>query len=251
MEGTYIFCAIQKPVQPSFGEVVLDGVSGRTYMITHDDMAFVAARVPQKIYHPNKDNLMAHQSILSSVMEKQEEVIPVSFGNVFKTDEDAKVILKKLEPQFIELFPEIKNKVELGLKIIGKQEWLEEEVHKDPAISKLQSIVSKKSKEAGYYDRMKLGELTQRFFTDKRQEIEKQIMLPLQKIATAAKSNDPISEKMLLNSAFLLAKEKEAQFDEAVNELHDEWGDKVEFKYSGPWPAYNFVNIRLKVEKPS
>lgn len=251
MDGTYVFCAVQNPIQPSFGDVELDGVSGSTYMISHGDMAFVAAKVPQKIYHPTKDNLMAHQAILSSVMKKQDEMIPVSFGNVFKTDEDAKVILKKLEPQFTELFPEIRNKIELGLKVIGKQEWLEEEIHKDPAIVRLKEAVSKKSKEAGYYDRMKLGELTQKFFTDKRRQIEEEILKPLQKLATAAKANEPISEKMLLNSAFLLDKDKEPQFDEAVNALHDKWEEKVDFKYSGPWPAYNFINIRLQVEKPS
>ena len=25
--------------------------------------------------------------------------------------------------------------------------------------------------------------------------------------------------------------------------------DKLTFRYSGPWPPYNFVNIRLKLER--
>ena len=25
--------------------------------------------------------------------------------------------------------------------------------------------------------------------------------------------------------------------------------DKLAFKYTGPWPPYNFVNIRLKLER--
>jgi hypothetical protein len=25
--------------------------------------------------------------------------------------------------------------------------------------------------------------------------------------------------------------------------------DKLTFKYTGPWPPYNFVNIRLKLER--
>ena len=42
--------------------------------------------------------------------------------------------------------------------------------------------------------------------------------------------------------------EKEEAFDQKVNDLFEVWKDKVEFKYTGPWPAYNFVNIILRIE---
>ena len=67
--------------------------------------------------------------------------------------------------------------------------------------------------------------------------------------AVSAKANDPSSEKMLLNASFLIDRDQEESFDQKVNEAHEKWKDKVEFNYSGPWPAYNFVNIRLKVEE--
>jgi hypothetical protein len=27
------------------------------------------------------------------------------------------------------------------------------------------------------------------------------------------------------------------------------FSDRLNFKYTGPWPPYNFVNIRLKLER--
>ena len=53
---------------------------------------------------------------------------------------------------------------------------------------------------------------------------------------------------MLLNAAFLVDEENDQAFDDLVNKLYEKWEDKVEFKYTGPWAAYNFVNIRLNIE---
>jgi hypothetical protein len=81
-----------------------------------------------------------------------------------------------------------------------------------------------------------------------QEEVEEQIYNPLLELAEAGKQNNIIPGKILLNAAFLLDRENEAAFDKKVNDLFENWRDKVEFKYTGPWPAYNFVNIRLRIE---
>ena len=43
--------------------------------------------------------------------------------------------------------------------------------------------------------------------------------------------------------------DREAEFDAAVNSVAKKFGDRLNFKYTGPWPPYNFVNIRLKLER--
>ena len=37
-------------------------------------------------------------------------------------------------------------------------------------------------------------------------------------------------------------------FDARVKSIASRF-DKLTFKYTGPWPPYNFVNIRLKLER--
>ena len=34
-----------------------------------------------------------------------------------------------------------------------------------------------------------------------------------------------------------------------VKEIASKYEGKLSFKYSGPWPPYNFVHIRLKLER--
>ena len=40
----------------------------------------------------------------------------------------------------------------------------------------------------------------------------------------------------------------ESAFDTRVKSIASE-NDKLTFRYTGPWPPYNFVNIRLKLER--
>lgn len=247
--GIYIFCGIQANDNHQFGNVTLEGEERQTFTIRYEDAAMVAAEVPMKIYHPNKENLMMHQQVISSVMSQNDTVIPISFGNVFQTKEDVKVLLKNLYPQFKKLFPEIKGKIELGLKVIGKKKWLEEEINKNPDVEKMSEQVKGKSENAAFYDRIKLGGMAQKFFASTQDEIKADIYEPLADFSDAAKLNSPVGEKMLLNAAFLIDAGQEEAFDQMINKLHGQWEDKVDFKYSGPWPAYNFINIRLKVEE--
>jgi hypothetical protein len=53
---------------------------------------------------------------------------------------------------------------------------------------------------------------------------------------------------MILNAAFLVSRDTEEHFDARVKALGADY-DKLTLKYTGPWPPYNFVNIRLKLER--
>lgn len=248
--GIYIFCGIQTEQDESFGTFELEGEERETFIVSYKDAAMVAAEVPMKIYHPNKENLMMHQQVISSVMQQMDAVIPISFGNVFNSKEDVRALLENIYPQLENLFPQIKGKIEVGLKVVGKKEWLEENIHKKDDVMKKKQVVQSKSEAAGYFDRIELGEMAKNFFESLQEDMRNEIHEPLSQLADAYRLNDPIGEKMLLNAAYLIDRDQEAAFDRKVNELHDNWNDQADFKYTGPWPAYNFINIQLKVEEP-
>jgi hypothetical protein len=53
---------------------------------------------------------------------------------------------------------------------------------------------------------------------------------------------------MVLNAAFLVRRDGEHAFVSRAKEIARRYPHLV-FKYTGPWPPYNFVNIRLKLER--
>ncbi|ARI76456.1 GvpL/GvpF family gas vesicle protein [Halobacillus mangrovi] len=249
--GVYVFCCIHVEDEKDFGSVHFEGEDRPIFTVSYKDAAMVAIEAPIKIYHPKKDNLMKHQQVISNVMENENAVVPISFGNVFQSLEDTEVLLKNLYPQLAKLFPEVSNKIEIGLKVVGKKEWLENQVEQNEGVMKQKQNVANKSEAAGYFDRIKLGEMAQNFFNKLKKEVEHDIHESLTKLSVSAKSNETLGEKMLLNGAYLIDRDKEEAFDKKVNDLHERWKGKVDFKYTGPWPAYNFINIKLKVEEPT
>jgi hypothetical protein len=52
---------------------------------------------------------------------------------------------------------------------------------------------------------------------------------------------------MIMNAAFLISRHQEGAFDKKIKDIAGRH-DQLTFKYTGPWPPYNFVNIRLKLE---
>jgi hypothetical protein len=98
---------------------------------------------------------------------------------------------------------------------------------------------------------MQLGRMIDKALEERSVEYVREIYETLRAICVASRDNKPIGDKMIMNAAFLLEREREAEFDAAVNRVARKFGDRLNFKYTGPWPPYNFVNIRLKLEPSS
>lgn len=241
--GVYTFGAIQTSESQTFGTVHLAGEDRKIYTIPYKDMAMVVANAPIQIYDPSRPNLKAHQEVVSQVMSKH-SIIPMSFGNVLETEQDVIILLENLYGEMAKIFPKIKNKMEVGLKVIADKKWLAQKAQEQPALKELQQ--RSQSGSAGYYDQIRVGEAAKNFMLSLQKDCEATVFNPLSKIADAAKSNEVINERMLLNAAFLVDWDKEEAFDEKVNEVFEQWEGKADFKYTGPWPAYNFIDIKLK-----
>lgn len=247
--GIYALGIIEtkEPVTVTFGKVNFDQKESKVFTIHYEDIAMVAARVPIKVYTPKKRNVLSHQYVLTKVMETY-SVIPFSFGNTFKSVADVKKLLKSLYTELKTILEKIQGKIEVGLKVVGKKAWLEEEVRDYGNIEHILREIDNKSENAAFYDRIKLGEEANAFFESLQQTIVTEIFTPLSDLAFQSKQNELMNERILLNAAFLIDRSTEKGFDHKVNDLYEKWEGKLDFNYSGPWPAYNFINIRLKIE---
>jgi|KBSMisStaDraftv2_1062788.scaffolds.fasta_scaffold81824_3 hypothetical protein len=77
-----------------------------------------------------------------------------------------------------------------------------------------------------------------------------EILRQLGDVSLASRLNAPFGPGMVMNAAFLVQRSGEAGFDHGVREISQRYPDLM-FKRSGPWPPYNFVRIRLQLERPS
>jgi len=63
------------------------------------------------------------------------------------------------------------------------------------------------------------------------------------------KINDKYGERMILNAAFLIKNETEAEFDKAINSFDEHYGKLISYKYVGTLPPYNFVNLVINTQE--
>jgi hypothetical protein len=181
---------------------------------------------------------------------KQHTVIPMSFGTVFRTDDDIKEVLKSIYPSLKDVLKQMEGKVEFGLKVTWDRDQIIEELkreHED--IHRFHQEITRKHLQSTYLARMQLGRMIDKALAERSAQYVREIYDGLRDACVASRDNKPIGEKMILNAAFLIQRAREDEFDAAVNRVARKFGTRLNFKYTGPWPPYNFVNIRLKLER--
>ena len=249
-EGKYVYCVVRLESARDFGEIGIGG-SHRVYTVHHRDLAAVVSDTPIVIYDPTRENVLAHEFVNETVM-REFTVIPMSFGTVFRSEEDVLELLRSTYQAFTDVLEKMKGKIEFGLKVLWDRDKVIEQIEsQQDEIRGLKEEISRNAASSTYFARMQLGRLLESALEEWGNRYVSDIHEALKPVAVASRSNKPIGDRMILNAAFLVDRSQEKLFDERVKEVSRKYEDLLTFKYTGPWPPYNFVNIKLKLEKAS
>jgi len=231
--------------EKTFPEIAgIEGGKERVHTVPYRELAMVVSNTPRAVYDPLRENAMAHQEIISRIMQEY-DIIPVSFGTTLKNKAAVHDFLAGLYDKLKDTMARIKGKIELGLKVSWKKDIFAAEIEAlNPEISRLKKEMAAKTT-IDYHETIRLGELVKQAAETGANDYLGLIYEPLRALAAAACLNNTIGPRMILNAAFLVEKEKEAAFDRKVNDICQPYLDKLTFKYTGPWPPYNFVDIKL------
>src|SRR4051794_18790773 len=246
--GKYVYCIVRSERQRDFGAIGIGG-GQRVFTVAYRDLAAVVSDTPIVIYDPTRENVLAHEFVNETVM-REHTVIPMSFGTVFRSEEDVTELLRSTYQAFSDVLDKMRDKIEFGLKVLWDREKVVASLERDnDEIRRLKDEISRHTASSTYFARMQLGRLMESALEEIGTRYVADIHDALKPAAVASRSNKPIGDRMILNAAFLVNRAQEDAFDERVKEVSRKYDDLLTFKYSGPWPPYNFVNIKLKLEK--
>ena len=245
--GKYVYCIIRANDVLSFGPIGIGAEPTMVGTVSWRDLAAVVSDAPVGIQDPTRDNVLAHQRVNEIVMQEH-TVLPMSFGTVFKTRDDIVEFLRSAHDAFADVLNKMENKLEFGLKVLWDRDAVVRQIEsEDEDIRRLKAQIATQ-KGSTYFARMQYGRLVDAAMQVRGDRFVAEIFERLRDVAVASRSNKPIGDRMIMNAAFLVSRSQEAAFDARVKELGTRF-DKLTFKYTGPWPPYNFVNIRLKLER--
>jgi len=131
-------------------------------------------------------------------------LVPAAFGTVVYDETILKRLFRRGYQSMKESLTLVENMVELGLKVV-------------------------------IFDSME----------DPSSNVHPDIILePLRQHVDQSRSGELFSDKLLLNTSFLINKDKIDAFSETVFKLIEEY-PTLRILYSGPWAPYNFVYIKI------
>jgi hypothetical protein len=247
--GRYVYGIIEAKEPLAFGKMGIGTQGEMVYTVHHGDIAAVVSKTNVYIFDPTRENALAHEHVIESVM-KSHTIIPMAFGTVFRTDEDIRQVLKSIYTSLKDVLKQMEGKVEFGLKVSWDRDHIIEELKRDDEeIHRLHAELTKKHLQSTYFARMQLGRMIDKSLSERSSEFVREIYDGLRFACVASRDNKPIGDKMIMNAAFLILRHREPDFEAAVNKVARKFGDRLNFKLTGPWPPYNFVNIRLKFER--
>ncbi len=253
----YLYCLIRSEKDQPFSNKRLKtrGMGengGPVYTVHFEDLAFVVSDCADERYEATRQNTLCHQKVIEEVMERGFNPLPVRFGtiatatSVRTTEERLRQVLRRRFGEFQGLLSDMEDKVEVGLKVFWKKERLFADIVSEYRQVRMlrDRIASRPSSGLAWRDeRIQRGTLVSRAVEDKRQREAPLLIRPLRPIAYDYKTNNIMTDTMVLNGAFLVYKERLEEFDAAVDRLDEMFGDRMKFNYVGCLPPFNFIEI--------
>jgi hypothetical protein len=248
-DGIYVYSIIECLEPRTFGKLGIGSRGDEVYTVHYKDLAAVVSRTPLLVYDPTRENVLAHEHVNEVSIEHGFTPVPMSFGTLFKTEKDIVEFLEDTYSDLRDVLVKMKDKLEFNLRVNWTREEVLAEIERDDeSIRRLKEEISK-SQQSTYFARMQLGRLVEQALSEKSDAYVRDIYESLRDGAIASRSNKPIGDKMIMNTAFLVERERAEIFDQKVQEIAQRFEGKLSFRYTGPWPPWNFVTIRLQLER--
>ena len=256
-EAKYLYCVIKCGEERSInGASAIGGRGDGIHTVVFEDLACVVSDSPDMKYDSTRANMMAHETVIEQTMSEF-TVLPTRFSTVTRKNSGSPVedirhkLLEKRYKEFLSLHEEMDNRIELGLKVLWRDEKAiyDEIVAEHGELRKLRDSVKGKSPEATHFDRMRLGEMVKKALDRKREKEAKMLLARLRPITDRLLENRNMMDRMVLNATFLVSKDRERECDEMVERLDEQLGERMVFKYTGPNPPFSFCEIVVNWEE--
>ncbi|GFP30520.1 GvpL/GvpF family gas vesicle protein [Candidatus Hakubella thermalkaliphila] len=246
-EGKYIYCIIGTNEGRNFGPIGIGDRGDGVYTIGYQDLSAVISNSPMTKYVVSRENMTAHEKVIEEVM-KDYSVLPVRFCTVATSAEEVRNLLRKRYTEFKNLLRDMDNKTELGVRALWKNmnAIFQEIVDENKKIKQLREKIAAKPSDQTYADKIALGEMVKASLEAKKEREGREILDGLKKSSVDFRTNKIYGDNMILNAAFLVDRSREKEFDNQVDELSTKYDGRIKFKYVGPVPPFNFVNIVVK-----
>jgi hypothetical protein len=196
-----------------------------------------------------EEMLQAHEDVVDALM-KSNTIVPFQFGTILKDEQAVLKMLQDSEQKFEHLLTKFAGRAEWGMKVYVDQQEFSKYMEQSKRES--QNVAEKRvglSRGAAYLLERKREEEEKDRALVQLAEVSEIIFHTLEKVAYEGRLNKTLPQKltgkkkeMILNTVYLVEREKVASFCKQGKHLMDQYRRMgLELESSGPWPPYSFT----------
>jgi hypothetical protein len=251
-DGKYIYCIVASEQDSYFGSIGIGEEENLVHTIGCDGLCMVVSDHPLSRFVVSPENILAHQKVLEKVMEEYNSVLPVKFGTIASTVDEIRNLLSKRAVEFKRLLGAFENKVEINIKGTWKNiNMIFQEIdQEDLSVQEIRKQVNALEDEKRKKEKMvEAGLLVQKALENKKELEAEEIVHEFKRTIFEYKHNPINSDPMFMNTAFLLNKGRAKEFDFLMEDIALKSANRIDFKCTGPLPAFNFIDLQVFPEE--
>ena len=259
--GKYIYGIIDSCDELLFSDIDLSASNevspriknngGKVYSISYKDISAVVSDSEIVDYNDLLKievarKLLRHQQVIEKVMENH-TIIPMLLGTFAEDADEVNNILSRWYELMKDVFNRITGKIEIDVVATWSDfNLILQEMGEKKEIKDLKAEIMTNSAGVSLDDRMKVGLMVKKALDKTKAEYALQIQDTLRKISRAVKNHDLMDDEMITNTAFLVDRARQEEFDGELEELDAGFDEKLNFRCIGPLPPYSFYTLEIK-----
>ena len=254
-KAKYLYCFCGGSEKRSLKAPGVPGVpdgskSPRVFILPYQDIGAVVSDIESEVVRATSEICMRHEKVLEETM-RHLTILPFEFGTVAPNAPSVAKLLELNYRKIKELLKKLEGKVELNVKAVwSKMETIFQEILEEHRmIAHFKEEIQSKPPDATYSDRIKIGQMVGEALRDKKEKEGRKIIQRLRQYAVDDHMGHQFGDSMIFNASFLVKKGKNREaFEETLNEIDQENGGRINFKYTNGLPPYSFVDLKLRVK---
>jgi len=248
-KGRYLYGLIRTSRDIELGDIGLahNGAPARVFSLRVDSLAAVVSELSakQKIL-PLRKNLDPHHKVIREVMKTQ-TIVPMTFGHVAGSEAEIARALRRNRDSICEQLDRVDGTVEMGLKVMWDVDNLFAHfVAEDLALSAFRDQLFGRAYPPTTSEQIEIGRMFEARLDREREEQTERVTELLLAGCSDVKANSLKHEKMVMDLALLIPRDKLGAFEQQVYRVAATFPAHYVFTYSGPWAPFHFVELDLR-----
>ena len=240
--GLYLYGILPAPISE---KIVLEGLDQQpvqSYSV--DGFNFLYSEAKKEKYLTSRRNLLCHEKVLELAMsEGFRTLLPLRFGLVVKTWETVTDQLTRPHKEKLEeLFQKLEGRREVSVKVFwNSQSEIQGLLESNVSLKKKRDAMEGKALSTS--EIIEIGKLIENGLQLRKQAVIDVFRSELNALAEEFVENDPMTEEMIYNAAYLIPWESESNFSQKVEAIDQKFGDRLRIRYNNFTAPYTFAQL--------